>query len=313
MAFNGDIDLKGIVIDFPRQRRLPKDPDIMAVSQMNFITGLSVPVAVGSSLPMKSRDDIQPNASPTDHNGVRLVLDVLRKSRLPTVINITGSSRDIAIAGKKEPKLFAEKCARIYLNAGTGSPDKTRAKLGYNVMLGPVEYAALFDLPCPVYWMPCFEEIESRDDRVVREYGTHYKFRQDDILPYLSDRMQNYFAYMLARVQDTHWLRYLIGRKDKALLEKHGAKYRHMWCKGGFLHAARKTVTSDGKIVALDQVGNSGVFSFDPVTVSCDDSGVTEWSHNESAKDRFIFHVRDIKNYQSAMTKAMKKLLMTLP
>jgi hypothetical protein len=40
---------------------------------------------------------------------------------------------------------------------------------------------------------------------------------------------------------------------------------------------------------------------------------VTHWIHDDSSKDRFIFHVRDRDNYQSAMTAAMKSLLMSLP
>lgn len=78
-----------------------------------------------------------------------------------------------------------------------------------------------------------------------------------------------------------------------------------MWCTGGFLHAAGKNVTGE----TTDQP----VFSFDPIRVTCSDEGVTTWTHDRSAKDRYIFHVRDLDRYQAAMTGALKSLLQKLP
>ncbi len=314
LAYRGDIDLKGILIDHPPKNRKGYNPDMMAVAQMNLISGIFAPVAVGSPYPLESRNDIQPHVSSTDHHGVEMVLDILRKSPQPVVINILGSSRDVAIAGKRNPELFAAKCAAIYLNAGTGSPKMSPAlKLEYNVTLDKFAYAAIFDLPCPVYWMPCFEEMGSLTKQVVREYGTHYRFRQDEILPHLSEMVQNYFAYMFGRYTDNNWLGYLKGKNDKALLSKVGNMYRHMWCTGGFLHAAGYTISGSGKIVPLDEKPNLPVFTFDPVGLRCDDNGVTKWTHDNNATNRFIFHVREVEKYQSSMTKAMKSLLMKLP
>ena len=314
LTYRNDIGLKGVLVDYPPKHKTNHNPDTMAVAQMNLISGSYVPIAVGSPLPMKSCNDTQPYASPSEHHGVQMVLDVLQQSPQSVVISILGSSRDVAIAGKKNPNLFASKCAAIYLNAGTGSPNMSSvSKLEYNVTLDTFAYAAIFALPCPVYWMPCFEEIESRQERGVREYGTHYKFRQDEILPYLSDKLQNYFAYMFGRYTDHNWLHYLQGKKDEALLTRFGSMYRHMWCTGGLLHAAGYTVSRDGKTISLDDSTKRPIFTFDPIKVRCDDSGVTEWAHDQNSKNRFIFHVRDTDNYQSAMTKALKSLLMTLP
>lgn len=314
LAYSGDVELKGVLIDFPPRGKKDVNPDVLAVSQMNFITGKKVPVTVGSSVAMRSRDDTQPDAAWSDHNGVRMVLDVLKSSANPVVINTTGSCRDIAIAGNREPKLFAEKCAGIYLNAGTGSPNREKAtKLEYNVTLDPLAYAAIFDLPCPVYWMPCFEAIEPQSERRVMEYGTYYRFRQDAILPYLSDRMQKFFVYTLARMTSHNWLSYLMADCDPALVHQFGASYRNMWCTGGFLHAAGYGVTSDGKIAPLGQVSNKTVFAFEPVRVACTKDGVTTWSRQKAETKRYIFQICDTDHYQSAMTKAIKALLVKLP
>jgi hypothetical protein len=310
LARRGDIDLKGILIDYPPN---DSDPDVMAVAQMNFITGLAAPVIVGSPPLLKTHSDSEPPAGQSD--SARMVLDVLRQSTRPVVINITGCCRDIAAAAKAAPRLFAEKCAAIYLNAGAGSPDKELAsKLEYNVSLDPPAYAVIFNVPCPLYWMPCFESASGGQSQwAVKHFGTFYKFRQSEILPNLPDKMQNYFAYALGKVNNANWLQYLTGSKDERLLAEHGGNYRNMWCTGGFLHAAGKTVSRSGEIVPLNSERVSPVVTFDPIKVRCSDDGVTEWAMDDKSKDRYIFHVRDVENYESAMTAAMKSLLMSLP
>jgi hypothetical protein len=314
LAYRGDIDLKGVLIDYPPTDSTDHNPDIMAVAQMNLICGLFVPIGVGSRHPLKSRNDAQPHASRTDHDGVRMILDTLEQSSHPVVINILGSSRDVAMAGKKAPDLFAAKCAAIYLNAGTGSPNMGPAsKLEYNVTLDTFAYAAIFDLPYPVFWMPCFEEMESRRERDVREYGTHYEFQQDRILPHLSQNVQNYFTYMFGKYTDHNWLHYLMGSGDQALLSKVGGMTRHMWCTAGFFHAAGYTISGGGKIMPLDKKPDQPVFTFDPIKIRCADNGVTTWTPDANSKQRFIFHVRDKDHYESAITESMKMLLMTLP
>ena len=315
LAYSGQADLKGVVIDFPSKWRKDTNPDIAAVSQMNFVTGLSVPVAVGSPIALNSRTDGQQGESVGAHGGVNVILNALRQSTEPVVISILGSSRDVAVAANREPELFARKCKAIYLNAGKGTNSKTVESLEHNVLLSPVGYAAIFDVPCPVYWVPCFGLVsESHDELfVVREYGSFYKFRQGDILPDLSDRVQKYFAHMFGKVSDHNWLGYLDAPKNEKLLNDQCAKYRNMWCTGGFLHAVGKTVLADGSIVRIEEAEGKAVFEFEPIKVVCDDSGITRWSHDAGSKNRFIFHVRDTENYQLAMTRAMKSLLTRLP
>ncbi len=98
----------------------------------------------------------------------------------------------------------------------------------------------------------------------------------------------------------------------RSLLTRQGEQYRNMWCTGGFLHAARFGVDSDGKIAPLGEV-KSPVFTFDPVRVQCDAKGVTMWKPDAKSPNRFLFHVRDETHYAAAMTKAMRTLLSTLP
>jgi len=220
----------------------------------------------------------------------------------------------MALAGLKDPVLFAEKCAAIYLNAGTGSPDAEKsAVLEYNVQRNPASYAAIFDLPCPVYWMPCWDEMPfSVQERKVMEWGTHYKFRQSEILSYLSPVMQNYFLYALDRSPNQNWLRCLLDPVNPELLERYGAMERSMWSTAGFFHAAGYSVDRNGNIISLDTVKQDCVFDFEPVSVVCNDAGVTRWRLDKAGATRFKFRVLDQQNYQQAMVKAMRALLTPL-
>lgn len=323
LARQGRVDLRAVMADYPPASRMGA-PDVMGVAQMNYLTGLAVPVIVGSPRPIRTRHDTQPEAASSEDGGIRALLRLLRESPRPIVISVLGSCSDVAVAAKREPKLFAKKCAAIYLNAGTGTPDKAKAaRLEYNVNLNPAGYAAMFDLPCPVYWMPCFEQVPDKDAGSwrVAEFGTFYRFLQADILPALSPRMRNFFAWMYQRGRvekgdapaDCDWLRSLLGPNDDALLARQGALYRNMWCTGGFLHAAGLIVLRDGRIVPRAGAGKDAVFAFEPVRVRCADNGATEWARAARGGNRFIFRVLDREGYAAAMTAAMRTLLATLP
>ena len=316
LAYQGCVDLRGVLIDYPPRGR---DPDVLAVAQMNYLTGKAVAAIVGTPQHIDPRDAAKPeNAAAL--RGVRAVLEILRRSPEPVVIDIGGTCRDVATAARLEPELFARKCAAIYLNAGSGTPDKSKAvNLECNVNYDPQAYAALFEVPCPVYWAPCVEVIAG--PYKVSEYGTFFCFRQGDVLPGLSDRVQNYFAYVfkhgaLAKNQagdvQPDWLQYLVGAKDLGLLARVNAMQRGMYGVGGFLHATGMTVSGDGRIVPLSQAKDP-VFTFDPIDVKCSAQGVTEWRHDPAATKRFIFHVRDQERYPRAMTAALKSLLSKLP
>jgi hypothetical protein len=321
LAARGNARLLAVMIDHPPASH-PSDPDVQAVAQMNRITGLAVPVLTGSSKRIAPEEADRPEHR-DDLGGVRALLGILRATPQPAVISILGSSRDVALAGRLEPKLFAAKCAGIYLHAGSGTPDPALARrLEYNVALDPISYAGIFDLPCPVFWLPCFEVAPGGDGKPwqTRTHGTYYSFVQKEILPHLSVRVQNYFASMFrqgaserghAGADDAlrpDWLRRLEGPPDEALLARQGEKPRPMWCTGGFFHAAGLTVTEAGAIVPAGEAPDP-VFALEPVKVRCDEKGVTSWAPEPGAKSRFKFHALDVERYPKAMTAAMRALL----
>ncbi|MFA6560636.1 MAG: nucleoside hydrolase [Verrucomicrobiia bacterium] len=315
LALQGRLDLRGVMIDFPQPKR-NNTPDICGVAQMNHITGKAVPIVVGSPR-VPSAEELRTGATAADLAGVRAFLELMRQSPRPVVIHVIGSCRDVALAMRLEPKLFARRCAGIYLNAGSGTPDREKARqLEWNVNLDPASYAAMFEAPCPVYWLPCFEVVSSVPAEMwrVAAYGSFYRFRQSDILPYLSDRVQNFFMAMYARgkAADGFWLQELAMPKNAEALAAQGKRDRNMWCTAGFLHAAGLTATKAGEIVPLKSASDV-VFAFEPIRVKCSAAGVTEWTKDPQSKNRFILRVTDVERYQSAMTTVLKSLLVKLP
>ncbi len=319
LAYAGRVDLRGVLIDYPNSRQR-SDPDVLAVAQMNHLTRRAVPVAVGSPHTFASQGD-ESNLA-----GVRSMLAWLRESPHPVVINVLGSCRDVALAARLEPQLFATQCKAVYLNAGGGTPDPAQAvRREWNVRLDPDSYAAMFALPCPVYWMPCFHAVFAKPQDLFRvgQYGTFYRFRQADVLPHLSDRLQRFFAFMFRQGQfvpselrgsspPTEWLHALNSDPAPKLMEYIRGMDRNMWCTGGFLHATGQTVTSAGEIVPLDEA-KAPVFTFDAVDVTCSPDAITQWKPASGRTNRFLFHVRNESQYPAAMTAALRSLLKKLP
>jgi hypothetical protein len=303
----------------------------MATAMMNRITGLSVPVVTGTPQPLRDRTDTQPDLPPDAHGAVRLIQKVLSESPSPVAINITGGATDVAIAALSAPALFREKCAGVYVNSGVGAREDARKGVEHNVAYDPAAYAAIFDLPCPLYWAPCVGGMEDgaialaaeypefwrkapdNATQTVEEYGTWYRFRQDAILPSLSPRVQNFFAYMFAQEPGPHWLQYMNGPVQADVIERFGRQYRNMWSTAAILAAGGLSVDRDGQVVPAASSGESALYTFDGIAVSCDDRGVTDWAPDEGATDRFIIHIRDTVQYADAMTTGLKTMVALLP
>ncbi|MER8684440.1 hypothetical protein NKH98_30800 [Mesorhizobium sp. M0833] len=311
LAASGQIELGGVLVDFPPDDPPGRSPDVTGIAQLSYLTGLPTHMAVGSSVPY-THDRASLAALPRrDRAGAEFLLEYLRDSEGPAYISIVGSCRDLAVAAKLDPDLFSNKCAGIYLNAGTGHPDV--AKQGgteYNVMLNAAAYAATFDIPCPIYWMPCFEALRSDYylDTKVERFGTFYRFKQGDVLPKLSSVLQSYFTYSLEARTDARYLQPLLAPRSDVSSYLTFRAYRDMWCTAGFFHMVSQAVNKSGKIIAASNAEDA-IFGFRPVDIKCDPNGVTTWTDAGAESNRFLFEVRDPDSYPSAMTAAMTTLL----
>ena len=305
LARAGRFGLAGILIDYPPDF-IDGDPAVQAVAQLAHCHGMQgIPVATGSRVSMTHRCDELPSREQAAGDWL---LRVLRDAPAPVAVMVVGSCVDVAAAAVRAPEVFRAKCRGIYLNAGSAFAGGTPEELEWNVALNPAAYSAMFDVPCPLYWCPCWHR--ARDPRVGRN-GTWYAFQQGDILQALEPRLQNYFLYMLSRSNDPQYLRYLDRPVETARLATFSAETRNMWCTGPILHAAGLAVSPAGVVADAGEM-RERLFTFEPIRAECDDRGVVSWQP-ASASDRFIFTVHDVARYTPAMTTALWRLLSAPP
>lgn len=63
-----------------------------------------------------------------------------------------------------------------------------------------------------------------------------------------------------------------------------------------------QAVDKAGKIIAGSDADDA-IFGFRPVDIKCNPNGVTTWSSAGADSNRFLFEVKDLENYPSAMRK----------
>jgi len=309
LAYAEEIELKGILLDASPEGLGYGDPALCAVGQMNHITGLSVPAAVGSSEKLYTDAHIEKVAAQKPLNsGVNMLFRLLEEAEEKVAIHIVGSARDVAAAAMLRPELFRQKCRGVYLNAGSAVENT----LEYNVALDPYSYSKMFSLPCPLYWLPCFHEVGEGWAFYKGAHGSWWQFEQGKVLGRLSENVQKFFAYALSKSEEPHWLRYLSAPLDEKTIAGQSSLVRNMWCTAGFLHAAGQTVTVDGEIVPEGQPGAAPVFAFEPIEATCDAGGHVRWQKSDAGR-QFIFTVLAPEKYEYAMMRAMEALLARLP
>lgn len=314
LAVQGLVRPVAVLFDFPRPGT-GKNPDIEALAQMNFLTGLTVPGLVGSNQPFARF--LAGERQSRDLGAIHALLRLMEEAPRPVTFSVAGSCRNVAMAAAINPELFRTKCAAVYVNAGTSRPSDPNSPLEWNVTLDPEAYDAMFSLPCPVYWMPCFEDTRRFE---VSEYATYFRFRQGDVLGRVSRRVRNFFARILNPDQGGNgqskrsagWLSSLEAPEDEQLVTRIHNMDRNMWCTAGFIHAAGYHVTPDGQL--LPGRGNGrGVFTFEPIEVEIGQKHQPRWRTVSKDQPRFIFHVTDIRRYAEAMTRVLADLLSRLP
>jgi len=260
----GYLELGRVICDYPPAHRMG-DPALCAVAQLNEITESDVRVSVAPSDPKAQAG---------------LVLSVLREANRPVVFSVVGTTEHIAGAIRTQPELFKEKCAGIYLAAGSGI-ETPGGMLEYNVRLHPAAYTTVLSAPCPVYWAPCYHTILPGKGPQEKggEYGSVYCILQKELLDTLPPKLQKYFLYMLTRSADPKYLRYLEAPVDKQALASFGEQVRRLW--------STPLLLQIGGII-----GNS--YEFLPVQISCQEGGHVSWEKADSqTSNTYIFHIKD--------------------
>lgn len=305
LAQRGLFDLSGVVIDYPPDFRAG-DPAVVAVAQMNYLTGQAVPVAIGTSRRLRGKTDDLSDAPPRETAGVRFIIGQLRDAPRPVVLTCVGSAADIVAAALREPALFREKCAGVHLNSGTAHDNPERpGHLEHNVRLDPAAYAAMFDLPCPLHWYPCWHITERRESAAS---GSFYWLPHREALEGISAGLANYFAYMFEKSSAPKWLRDMRQMPPAEVWARVLDGKRGMWSTASQFAAAGLTVTKGGEIVPSREAGDAAVFRMLPVEVTCTEKGWTTWRTVEKAEGRQMLSVTDPARYPAAMARAVATL-----
>ncbi len=309
LAQRGRFDLRGLVIDYPPDFR-EGDPAVVAVAQMNWLTVRSVPVSIGTPRRLAHRKDALAGAPAQELAAVEFILGQLRAADRPVAVVCVGSAADVIAAALREPRLFKEKCSGVYLNSGSAHDNPSKpAQLEFNVRLDPAAYAAMFDLPCPLYWFPCWHTTEVRQSG---ESGSFYWLPHRETLAKASPGLAHFFTHMFEKSTNPKWLRAMKTPPKAETWRKILEGKRGMWSTASQFVAAGLTVTHDGNLVPAAGAGDAAVFKMQAVEVTCADDGRTTWRPADKDTGRWMLRVTDVEKYPAAMTRAVAELFSTL-
>lgn len=299
------INLEGVIFDAPPIIKLGHgDPAITAVNQLNYITGNYISNVIGSNERFQKFSPEKYFEDKRKYAAVHLIEEKLVQSKEKVAIELVGGCSDIARALRAFPDLFREKCRAIYLNGGTSN---SKSMTEYNVSIDAEAFYEVFCAPCPVYWLPSHYDLA--EPYKVEQYATYYKFKQGDIIPYLSPEMQNYFMYGLNCEKDGNWLSFLKKCKKKDIYEEICGQERNMWSTAGILHAAGKAVDLQGNIVDVNQDSKNVLYEFRKIRIERIEYGGINWIFTNDDSQISIIVLKDIANYEKCMIVAMIKLL----
>lgn len=313
LAHQGLIRFAGIMCDDDRAIKEDGsylhfgDPSVQSIAQMNYITGLCVPVGFGSRKPIKNEDDIKEALRGRRISSVTLLLEALQNSKNKVDIHMCGSCKDVLLAYRQAPDLFEKSCNCIYLNAGTYEKQEP---IEYNVSLEPYAYSQIFKIPCKIRWSPCFDELRPWPYKTSKR-ASFYNLEPKRIVPHLNEALLKYFSYMHGKVFDVNWLTYLKNPLDTKLVEWWSSGEREMWSTPGFLMSAGKNISLDGEIIE-EGAPKEHLFKYNPVSVNVTPNGKIEWELTKES-NIYMFENYDPDVYQNAMEKVIISILSKLP
>lgn len=316
LAQAGWVDLAGVALDFPNADLIEGDPDVIAVAQMNRICALSVPAVVGSRFKQKTPDDTLRDVPDRELAAVEFILETLRRADRPVRFKCGSSAPDIAVAALREPDLFREKCDGVYVNCGSAYPNPEKPdEQEYNVTVNRAGQAAVFnDLPCPVFWFPCWQQTL---DWKVGENANYFEARHDQLLDGVSGALRYYMYAMFTQSTDAQWMRNM----ERGVLDESWYKVintknngnRPIWAAASLFLLAGQTVTRDGEIVATADIDpKDALFRLENIHIRADENGRFDWSFCDEESRRKIFRVLDPERYAAAMVRALNTVYRTL-
>ncbi len=299
------LDVKGIVLD--QGERQARSPGRIPVSQLNHLTGRTIPATSGLGRRLTSPADTGADQPGEFQGGVRFILDTLRRSAGRVAFIAVGSMRDLTAAFNRDPALFRHKAGRILCFIGEASKPDFRE---YNVGLDPHAFVGLMRSGLDLYWVPCF------DGGVWQNQGhaSFWRTRQEALLSNAPPELIQFFIYALEKekADPIGFLREPPAAARKAALF---AMERNLWCTAIFASLAGQSVAFRNSRFGLESTTSAAeaLFGFEPIEARIADDARVTIGPGPGAARLHCFKVLDQARYPEGMTRATAAILARFP
>jgi pyrimidine-specific ribonucleoside hydrolase len=314
-----EFDLKGVFLDVTRRfleeaptgYDIARDPGFVPVTQLGYLIGHPIAVAIGPAEPLKDTRDAALDRDNREQAGISMVLDVLRKSDQPVVVSIVGSSRVLTAAFNRDPKLLRSKVHSVLLNAGATAGTERE----WNVGLDLAAYVGLWRSGLPIRWYPCATETGAHNPD--HERGTYWTVSHADLFRNLPNGLGAWFSFSFLGNRRGDFIRAMDELKNASDWEKVLSGKRNLWSTASLVMAAGRVLahTPDGwRFVPESASGGYEVWPWrlDPIEATVTDDGQVHWQPVTKNTQNWIFGRRSGGNFGLAMAEALNALLRSI-
>ncbi len=201
-----EIDLIGVIFDVMDKYRkevdadgIAREPGYIPIIQLNYIFNKEVPAACSPFIPMRSPLDKMTDLPAFQQQGVKLFLNLLRRSKKKVEVVSTGSARLLAVAYNQDPKLMQKKIRNIHFCAG----DSTIQYREWNIAFDTLAAYRLLSNKLPINIYPCATKDGPFDHG---KYNTFWTLDDLSFIFEMNPLLQNFLAYSLLRKNRTDYL-----------------------------------------------------------------------------------------------------------
>ena len=317
-----ELDVRAVILDAD-QRMIegtfspgdpPREPGFVPVAQLAYLTGRSVPAAIGPLVPLRSASDAATDRPRREQAGIELLLRTLAESPSPVVVTVLGSARIVTAAFNRNPELLRRKVRRVVINAGSasGAPDE------YNVVIDPHAYVGLFRSGLPVDWYPCVGQTtnwESAEASAV--HNAFWKASQRDLFRGIPAPLMGWFVQGMTGNLRGDVIRAMTELSRGAGAAAVLAGTRYLWSTASLAAAAGRSLARTPAGWRFLPAGAPGTLeiqelALDPVTVAISANAATAWKPGPGPSPVRLFRRTPGPTHTAAMTEALNALLRTL-
>ncbi|TWV13205.1 hypothetical protein FQ707_05915 [Bacteroidaceae bacterium HV4-6-C5C] len=336
-----DVELKAVLLDITdafrkdtadhptlwKDPRGPREAGIIPVEQLSYIFNKKVPYGIGPLSMMKSEKDKMEYLPDYEQEAIRLLLNILEKSKQPIEILSFGSARILAVAYNRKPELMKKKIHKIYLSAGTanknhelGSDAGANAIPGgeWNVALDVFAFTRILKSSLPVAIYPC----AGKDGGFIKDHNnTYWQLPDMEFIRKMHPRLQRYLDFVFNRKLQYDFLRAMDnGYPLKIDITRYPRPF-HVWESAIWLEATqRKIICTPGGEFRLVKKGDvrKGDRSTGDGLKPCQlneikDDGRFQYSYTDKpSENKEIYYRPDLEENEKALQKVIPELYISI-